>query len=243
MYQRIVEPLSDVDEDISHERDWKAEVEDELTSSFEELHGGVLEAMELYPGESMSYSGTTVTMLFVTKHAIIIASVGDSRAVLSLRASFNTTNAIGASQLTVDHKASNELEQTRVRDLGGFIADIGGTLRVNGTLVLTRSIGDAHLAQYLSRTPHVISMTKHEAKERCGHADDPDFPCFIILASDGLWDEISNEEAVAMVEIVIRRYGNNWREGGFQEAAEILTQEAYVRGSTDNIGVCVVAIT
>lgn len=34
-----------------------------------------------------------------------------------------------------------------------------------------------------------------------------------------------------------------WREnGGLQEAADRLMLEAYVRGSTDNIGVCVVAI-
>ena len=74
-------------------------------------------------------------------------------------------------------------------------------------------------------------------------------PCFIILASDGLWDVMNNQEAVDLVEQVIQKYDSvneiGWEEhgGAFQEAAEVLTQEAYVRGSTDNIGVCVVAIT
>eukprot|EP00554_Chaetoceros_debilis_P010934 CAMPEP_0194109230 /NCGR_PEP_ID=MMETSP0150-20130528/8761_1 /TAXON_ID=122233 /ORGANISM="Chaetoceros debilis, Strain MM31A-1" /LENGTH=1291 /DNA_ID=CAMNT_0038798141 /DNA_START=50 /DNA_END=3925 /DNA_ORIENTATION=+ len=245
-YKRIVKPLSDVDDDIRHKRDWKSEVESEMGASFSELHMGVLEAMKMYPGESMSKSGTTASILFVSEHAVIIASVGDSRAVLSFGGSYNETQKIGASQLTVDHKASNKLERERVESLGGFVAKVGGTHRVNGTLVLTRSIGDAHLARYLSRTPHVISMTKDEVKKKCGHSADDNFPCFIILASDGLWDEMSNEEAVAMVESVLRRYGegDGWKErGGFQEAAEVLTQEAYVRGSSDNIGVCVVAIT
>ena len=38
-------------------------------------------------------------------------------------------------------------------------------------------------------------------------------------------------------------HGISWEEGGaYQEAAQMLTQEAYVRGSSDNIGVCVVAM-
>lgn len=53
-------------------------------------------------------------------------------------------------------------------------------------------------------------------------------------------DVMTNQEAVEMVEEAI-----NADKGGsaFQVAAEWLTQEAYVRGSLDNIGVCVVAIT
>ena len=88
-------------------------------------------------------------------------------------------------------------------------------------------------------------LTREEVKGKCRPSEGPEMPCFIILASDGLWDVFSNQEAVEMVESVIRRYGSdNWREkGGFQEAAEMLTQTAYVKGSTDNIGVCVVAIT
>mmetsp|Transcript_28479 Transcript_28479/g.33764 ORF Transcript_28479/g.33764 Transcript_28479/m.33764 type:complete len:107 (-) Transcript_28479:78-398(-) len=105
-------------------------------------------------------------------------------------------------------------------------------------------------------------MTKDEVMDQCRQqqhhqaSDDEDtndglllfdMPCFIVLASDGLWDVISNQEAVDMVELVIQKFdpnqGNDWEEGvAFQEAAEMLTKEAYARGSTDNIGVCVVAI-
>jgi hypothetical protein len=57
---------------------------------------------------------------------------------------------------------------------------------------------------------------------------------------------MSNQEAVDMVVDVILRASSAkaGNRGGsvFQDAAERLAVEAYVRGSTDNIGVCVVAI-
>jgi hypothetical protein len=52
-------------------------------------------------------------------------------------------------------------------------------------------------------------------------------------------DVMTNQEAVEMVEEAINADKSG---SAFQVAAEWLTQEAYVRGSLDNIGVCVVAI-
>ena len=66
---------------------------------------------------------------------------------------------------------------------------------------------------------------------------------FLILASDGLWDVVANNDAVSIVcDFFIGIIGD---EGllptdAFQNAAQLLSQEAYVRGSTDNVGVCIV---
>ncbi|KAJ6673860.1 ALPHABET ISOFORM E-RELATED [Salix viminalis] len=52
---------------------------------------------------------------------------------------------------------------------------------------------------------------------------------FLILASDGLWDVVTNEEAVEMIKPITDP----------EQAAKRLLQEAYQRGSADNI-TCVV---
>ena len=154
-----------------------------------------------------------------------------------------------------------------VESHGGRIMVVNGMERVMGSLVVTRSIGDPNLAIYLSRVPHVIVMSKAEVLQQCGNNagdsnstikkdDSHSFHlCFLILASDGLWDTVSNQEAVDMVEsVVVERFpknnndssssNNHWYDtAALQEAAEALTHEAYVRGSTDNIGVCIIAIS
>ena len=59
---------------------------------------------------------------------------------------------------------------------------------------------------------------------------------FMIIASDGLWDVISNEEAVRMVQEELKKAGNKLIKG----VAQVLQNEAIKRGSGDNITVCVV---
>ena len=249
-YSQLVERLSDLDEDIVHDSNWKVELEEEMEGAFKDLHEDILDAVSRSPEGVMKLAGTTATVLFITAKAVVVANVGDSRAILSK----------GMSQpieLTMDHVASNREERTRIENLGGFVSSVGGTDRVNGTLAVTRSLGDAHLASLLSRSPHVFAMTKTEIRGHCeegGKSDEEEMQsqdsplCFIVLASDGLWDVMTNEDVSNMVLQVMEKYDPkratiSLEEGGaFQEAAKRLTQEAYVRGSSDNIGVAVVDI-
>lgn len=243
LYGHVMDSLGDIDANAQKNPEWKDDIQMKLIEAFQILHEGVIDVLESYPVKYMSKSGTTATALLMTKDNVVIASVGDSRAVLSIGSSFDESSTSQSLQLTVDHVASDPTERKRIESLGGFVSERGGTMRVNGTLVLTRSIGDVHLEPYLSRVPNVLVMTKREIQSKCQPRSSDDMPCFIILASDGLWDVFTNQEAVELVTSVLQTYGpQNWKEGGFQEAAKALTQEAFVRGSGDNIGVCVVAI-
>lgn len=241
MYEQLGRRLNGLNR-IKDIPNWKDQVTQNVSLAFQEIHVGFLQqAISLAPS-AMDQSGTTATAIFVTEDAVVIASIGDSRAILSSTGKDGTMSAF---QLTKDHVASDPQERDLVVQRGGSISSSGGIDRVNGTLAITRSIGDANLASMLSRRPHVISMTRNEIREQCGV--NRQAPCFIVLASDGLWDVMSNQEAIDMVAQVMSSYDAtdrvSWNNGGaFQEASEVLAIDAYVRGSNDNIGVCVIAV-
>eukprot|EP00980_Cylindrotheca_fusiformis_P017830 scaffold5649_cov130-Cylindrotheca_fusiformis.AAC.5 len=227
---------------VSDRPNWKEQVAQNVSMAFQEIHEGFLEKAISSAPSAMDQSGTTATAVFVTDEAVVVASIGDSRAILS---STDANGGMSAFQLTRDHVASDPQERDFVIQRGGSVSSSGGIDRVNGTLAITRSIGDANLATVLSRSPHVVSMSREEIREQCGVKRS--IPCFIILASDGLWDVISNQEAIDMVAQVMTAYDAtdrlSWNNGGaFQEASEVLAIDAYVRGSNDNIGVCVIAV-
>jgi protein phosphatase 1L len=92
-----------------------------------------------------------------------------------------------------------------------------GTWRVGGVLAVSRAFGDKLLKQYVVVDPEIREEVVDDTLE------------FLILASDGLWDVVSNEEAVALTRSIQDP----------EEAAKKLLQEAYKRESSDNI-TCVV---
>jgi len=184
-YDQLVERMSDLDHNVTNgDGSWKVQVEYEMLAAFEDLHTGILGAIDRSPEDVMKSTGTTATVLFTTDKALVLANVGDSRAILS-----NGTSA--PIQLSIDHVASNGAEQDRIKSLGGFVESIGGTPRVNGTLAVSRSLGDAHLASLLSREPHVVAMSKGEIQNHCRSTSsttsgDPNSPsyCFMVIACE-----------------------------------------------------------
>jgi len=257
----VAERLLEIEENASTINEtWKERVNETFVSAFEDLHEQFLQVVKDSPGGVMDESGTTATVLFVTHKSVVIANVGDSRAVLSV-GSTKDPDTMMAMPLTVDHTPGLLDERKRVESLGGHVESNGSTHRVNGILAISRSIGDARLSHLLSRTPNVISFSRVEVSNLCqpqgtkadmlGASNDIEsniiLPCFIVLASDGLWDVVSNQEAVDMVVEVYKesrvKKSISMDDGGpFQVASRRLTHEAYIRGSTDNIGVCVLAL-
>ena len=144
---------------------------------------------------------------------IYAANVGDSRAVLAYQGK--------GMRLTYDHKADDNAEQARIEAAGGFVL----RNRVLGILAVTRSFGDHRMKDYVIGAPYT-STTVVRSQE-----DSP----FLILACDGVWDVLSDDEAVAMVAELREK-----EEGRTDvDAAALLVQEAMRRGSSDNI-TCIV---
>ncbi|CAM8942694.1 unnamed protein product [Rhodiola kirilowii] len=130
-------------------------------------------------------SGTTVTFVVIDGWTITVASVGDSRCILD-------TQGGVVSLLTVDHRLEENVEEReRVRASGGEVGRLNvfggnevGPLRCwPGGLCLSRSIGDTDVGEFIVPIPHVKQVKLPSAGGR------------LIIASDGIWDALSSEEA------------------------------------------------
>ncbi|KAG0490556.1 hypothetical protein HPP92_007419 [Vanilla planifolia] len=170
--------------------------------------------------------GSTAVVAVVGLRKIFVANCGDSRVVLS--------RGGVAVPLSFDHKPDRPDEMERVEADGGRIINWDG-YRVLGVLAVSRSIGDYYLKPYVSAIPE-ISVTERSEEDE-----------FLILASDGLWDVVSNEAACRITrqclsgqaaemfpEVVCGRSA--------ADAAALLAEIAMSRGSRDNISVIVVEL-
>ena len=245
VHKELANRLLEIDKEDLSNPNWKDNIEKEVVAAFADIHQAFLEAIPLTPYGTMDQSGTTATAILMTPEFAVIANLGASRAVISSTKNEGEGAQLEAIDLTKDHVASDPEERALIESRGGHVIKSNGIDRVNGTLAITRSIGDADFAHVLSQVPDVVSFTKAELKGLCGdNGTGPAPNCFIVLASDGLWDLVSSQEAVEMVtDIISIGTTTKWRNNAsLQKAAEALTLEAFVRGSRDNIGVCVIAI-
>ncbi|KAF9603152.1 hypothetical protein IFM89_034162 [Coptis chinensis] len=126
-------------------------------------------------------------------------------------------------------------EMDRVEAAGGRVINWNG-YRVLGVLATSRSIGD----QYFK--PYVISVSEVNITERMEKDE------FVILASDGLYDVISNEMACQVVRHcrngqIGRTFANSTKESDAVEVAAVLAELAMAQGSKDNISVVAIELS
>lgn len=129
-------------------------------------------------------AGCTAVCALVAGNQLVVANAGDSRCVLS--------RAGKAVALTEDHKPTNDEEFSRIMKAGGFVADG----RVNGSLNLSRALGDLEYKQVSSLPPEEQMVTANPEIRSLRLTDDDEF---LILACDGIWDVLTNEDAVTFV--------------------------------------------
>ncbi|KAF8161083.1 phosphatase 2C-like domain-containing protein [Crassisporium funariophilum] len=141
-----------------------------------------------------------------TRRVLYSANAGDARGVLC--------RAGKAVRLTYDHKGTDKQEAKRITDAGGFV--MSG--RVNGVLAVTRSLGDSSMKEFVVGAPYTTETELCEEDE------------FLILACDGLWDVIGDQNAIEIVRDV----------EDAQQASLILLKHALSHHTTDNVTVIVV---
>ncbi|HSC24994.1 MAG TPA: PP2C family protein-serine/threonine phosphatase [Candidatus Babeliales bacterium] len=198
------------------------------------------------------YQGSTAIVGILEEknniYTLTVGWVGDSRLVLE-----HNGNVVFE---TSDHTPKNPHELDRIKKAGGEdkITNSEGGMRVNG-IEVSRAIGDKELRDNL-----IIPIPEiHEINLNEEHN-------FLILASDGIWNNISSESAVKIVSQTMKmpaeqlktKYPDNpvvqygqlkglsdepIKENGddhLKLVARALAYEAITAGSTDNISVIIV---
>lgn len=171
-----------------------------IAKSIHEINQNIISTWE--------YAGTTAAIAIIADDRIYTANVGDSRVIL--------IQDKKATRLSVDHKATAPKERRAILKRGGSIFQG----RVNGILMLSRAIGDATVARYISDEPYQTETPFREGMK-------------LILACDGVWDVMSDQNAADIFLHSIQPV----------DAARAIKNEALKRGSMDNVSVICVDLT
>ena len=113
--------------------------------------------------------------------------IGDSRCIL-------VKNNGEIKEMSYDHKPNSESERHRITQNGGRVVFFG-TWRVEGILAVSRSFGDRLLKRWIIPDCDIIKHKININKD-----------LFLILATDGVWDTVSNIDAA---KISINEWNNN----------------------------------
>uniref|UniRef100_A0A1D1YI85 protein-serine/threonine phosphatase n=1 Tax=Anthurium amnicola TaxID=1678845 RepID=A0A1D1YI85_9ARAE len=156
--------------------------------------------LKQHRGLNSFYSGTTALTVVRQGDLIVSANVGDSRAVL---ATTNDDGSLVPIQLTMDFKPNLPCEAERIKQCNGRVFclhDEPGVHRLwlpneeSPGLAMSRAFGD-----YCVKNFGLISIPE------VNHRNITNRDQFIVLATDGVWDVISNHEAVQIVSSTTER--------------------------------------
>lgn len=155
---------------------------------------------------------------------LCVANTGDCRAVLSRGGT--------ALPLSDDHKPDRKDEERRIKKAGGVVLNVNGVWRLTagknesgtcpGYLAVSRAFGDNGF-----KDPQLLVVCTPDVRT----VDLVQEDAFVILACDGVWDVLSNQEAV---DIASEHFANPIA------AAAALVRSAFKKGSLDNITATVV---
>jgi len=178
-------------------------------------------------------SGTTAVVAVVSGGVLLVANAGDSRAVICSTAGVAET-------ITTDHKPDGGDELARIESLGGVYDDFcGGVEAPDGSQYLkcARSLGDAKY-KVGPRDQHLVCATPEVFTRALTEADD-----FLLLASDGVWDVLSDQKACNVVRASSEANARvEDSRSVATAAAEAVVRAAHEAGSEDNISAVVLLL-
>jgi len=177
---------------------WKVDVKIAAKYAIDRLEQSIIASF----GIDTEFSGTTLSMAIIRGNTITGVNIGDSRVIIG-KSDVSTQNStqIVAEEFTHDHKPDLPKEKERILAAGGRVFAVEyddgidgpprvwlGHMDVPG-LAMSRSLGDA-----VAHTAGVTSEPEFTEREL-----NPETDKFLVVATDGLWEFVTNEETATSV--------------------------------------------
>ncbi|GFZ04345.1 kinase superfamily protein [Actinidia rufa] len=185
-----------------------------------------------------SASGTTAVVLLLVDGQIFVANVGDSKALLCSETQDDDGSLkayLSPKELTIDHTAHRDEERSRIEQAGGIITGYGLPL-INGHFPMTRAIGDVPLKIYgIISDPELRDWQALTANDS-----------YLVISSDGIFESLNPKHVCELLQGAhsggskkLKRKPSCSSESSL---ADCIVQEAFEKGSTDNLSVVVVPL-
>lgn len=190
-----------------------------ITEGFLNLDKTMRKIPEIETGQDKS--GSTAVCVLISPHHVYFANCGDSRGIL-IRDGVVVLN-------TIDHKPTNQIEKERIQNAGGSVM----IQRVNGSLAVSRSLGDydyknvagrGQTEQLVSPEPEIFSEFRDKERDQ-----------FIVLACDGIWDVMTNEDLCRFVMHRVKVQKN------LSTVCDEVVDTCLHKGSRDNMSIIIIA--
>ncbi|KAM9476842.1 protein phosphatase 1B isoform 1-T2 [Clarias gariepinus] len=174
------------------------------------------------PRDGADRSGSTAVAVMLSPEHMYFINCGDSRALLCRDARVRFS--------TLDHKPCDPREKERIQNAGGSVM----IQRVNGSLAVSRALGDydykcvegkGPTEQLVSPEPEVFEISRVPEEDE-----------FVVLACDGIWDVMSNEELCAFVRARLEVSND------LEKVCNEVVDTCLHKGSRDNMSVVLVCL-
>eukprot|EP00933_Yihiella_yeosuensis_P019704 TRINITY_DN1591_c0_g1_i7.p1 TRINITY_DN1591_c0_g1~~TRINITY_DN1591_c0_g1_i7.p1 ORF type:complete len:465 (-),score=71.55 TRINITY_DN1591_c0_g1_i7:389-1783(-) len=142
----------------------------------------------MHPFNACGSTAVVAAVDFLSRE-VIVANVGDSRAILIREGK--------AISLTEDHKPENAGERNRIRAAGGKVIKMGPCHRVDGNLNLSRALGDFNLKSNLALPADKQKVIAYPDITRTAFKGGPGE--LLVVACDGLFERLSNQDLADII--------------------------------------------
>lgn len=191
-----------------------------IRNGFLVLDEKMREMPEMVSGEDRS--GTTAVCALFTPQKIYFGNCGDSRGMLVRNSKVQFT--------TQDHKPVNPAERERIQNAGGTVM----IQRVNGSLAVSRALGDYEYKQVEGKGPCEQLVSPEPEVSIIDR--DLEGDQFLVLACDGIWDVMSNEELADFIHSRLRLTND------LTQVCNQVVDTCLYKGSRDNMSIILMTL-